>query len=102
LEKLVQDQVVFITGAASGIGKELASAFAAEGARVVLCDLNKEAAEKEAVALRNLGHTAISIGCDVTDEKALCQGIDETLAKFGKLDILINNAGLQFDSPIEY
>lgn len=98
---MVQDKVVFITGAGSGIGKELAATFGAEGARVVLCDLNKAAAEKEAVALRNLGHTAISIGCDVTDEKALCQGIDDTVARYGRLDILINNAGLQFISPIE-
>lgn len=98
---MLQGQVAFITGAAQGIGRELAVTFGAEGARVVLCDKNKEAAEKEAVALRNQGLTAVSMACDVTDEKALCQAIDDTVGKFGRLDILINNAGLQFISPIE-
>lgn len=101
LGKMVQDRVVFITGAASGIGKELAHAFAGEGARIAICDLNGEAAEQEAASLRNQGFSAIGIGCNVTDEKALNQGIDETVAKFGRLDILINNAGLQYVSPIE-
>lgn len=99
--KKVHDQVVFITGAASGIGKEMADAFALEGAHVVICDLNLEAAEREADILRKAGHSAIGIGCDVTDEQALRRGLDVTVAKFGRLDILINNAGLQHVSPIE-
>jgi 3-hydroxybutyrate dehydrogenase len=87
---MVKDKVLFITGAAQGIGFEIASEFAKAGAVVVLTDLNEEKV-KEAAA--SLGSNAI--GMDIV------KSIDETLAHFGRLDILINNAGMQHVAMLE-
>ncbi|MFF0831223.1 3-hydroxybutyrate dehydrogenase [Brevibacillus sp. NPDC003359] len=101
MEKLLGQQVAVVTGAASGIGLEIALTFAEEGAKVVILDLNGEAAEAAAAQLQKEGHEAISFGCNVTDEEQMKECIQQTVKIFGRLDILVNNAGLQFVSPIE-
>jgi 3-hydroxybutyrate dehydrogenase len=101
VESFVQDKVVFITGAASGIGLELARSFAENGAKVVISDLNEEKAKNSADELKNRGFDVHSVGCDVTDEEDLKSALDETLHYYQRIDILINNAGLQFVSPLE-
>lgn len=98
---MVKDKVVLITGAASGIGYEISRDFARSGAKIVLTDINAEAVKKAAEALVEEGHECIGIKCDVTIEEEIIRAIAETVEKFGTLDILINNAGMQFISPIE-
>ncbi|MED1781088.1 3-hydroxybutyrate dehydrogenase [Brevibacillus fortis] len=101
MEKLLEQQVAVVTGAASGIGLEIARTFAEEGAKVVILDLNGEAAEAAAAQLQKEGHEAISFGCNVTNEEQIQESIHQAVKIFGRLDILVNNAGLQFVSPIE-
>jgi 3-hydroxybutyrate dehydrogenase len=98
---MVKNQVTFITGAARGIGYEVAKKFAENGAKVVLTDLNKTAVEEAAESLRNEGLEAVGLKCDVTSEAEVKAVLDETVNRFGRLDILINNAGLQYVSMIE-
>jgi len=89
-----QGQVALVTGASSGMGLAAAKAFAASGAAVVLVDRN---AEKLAVALdaiTSAGHEAISVVCDVSDEAQAKAAVDQTVGKYGKLDMAYNNAGI--------
>ncbi|WP_423774833.1 3-hydroxybutyrate dehydrogenase [Aneurinibacillus aneurinilyticus] len=97
----MQDKIVFITGAASGIGLEVAKEFAKEGAKVAISDLHSEAAKVAAEELAAQGYTAIGLGCNVAEEAQVKAALNETIAQFGRLDVLINNAGLQYVSPIE-
>jgi len=98
---MVRDKVVFITGAASGIGYEISRDFAEAGAKIVLTDINEEAVKGAADALVEEGHQCIGIKCDVTSEEEIVRAIGQTVETFGTLDILINNAGMQYISPIE-
>lgn len=95
------NRVALITGAASGIGLEIARSFSNEGASIVIADLNKEAAEIAAETIRKEGARAIAVACDVTNEAQVQESFQAALAEFGRLDILVNNAGLQYVSPIE-
>ncbi|PIC69460.1 3-hydroxybutyrate dehydrogenase [Sporosarcina sp. P16b] len=95
---MVQDKVLLITGAAQGIGFEISKAFAEAGAIVVLTDLNEEKV-KEAAGV--LGGSAMGLACDVTKEEDIQHAIDEAIARFGRIDILINNAGLQHVAKLE-
>jgi 3-hydroxybutyrate dehydrogenase len=98
---LVEGKVAFVTGAASGIGLAIAEALAGEGARVALSDLREDAVRAAAEGVAKGGREAIGLACDVTSEPALKQALDATVQRFGRLDLLVNNAGLQFVSPIE-
>lgn len=95
------NRVVLLTGAASGIGYEMGKAFAKEGATVVITDRLEEAAQKAAQKLENDGYKAIGLKCDVTVEQEIEDAISETVRTFGSIHVLINNAGMQFVSPIE-
>ena len=98
---MVDNKVVLITGAASGIGYEISSDFAEAGAKIVLTDINEEAVKKAAETLKSQGLDCIGLKCDVTNEEDIKSAIEQTVAHFGSLDVLINNAGLQYISPLE-
>ncbi len=97
----LKDKSAIITGAASGIGKDIALVFAREGAKVAIADLNKDAADATAAEIRAAGGQAIGIAMDVTNEKAVGDGVAATVAAFGGVDILISNAGIQIVHPLE-
>lgn len=96
----LKDKVAIITGAASGIGKEIAIEFAREGAKVCIADLALDAATATADEINTSGGTAMAIAMNVTDEAQVDKGVADTIAKFGGVDILISNAGIQIISPI--
>ncbi|EEL49497.1 3-hydroxybutyrate dehydrogenase [Bacillus mycoides] len=98
---MVSNRVVFLTGAASGIGYEMGTAFVKEGAKVVISDRLEDRAKEVAEQLRKEGYEAIGLRCDVTSEQEISEAISETVTQFGSLDVLINNAGMQHVSPIE-
>lgn len=101
MSKTLNEKVALITGAGSGIGLEISHEFAKEGAKIVLADLNEEAVKKAAEELRSKGAEAIPVVCDVTNEEQVEASIKEAMDTFGRLDILINNAGIQHVSDIE-
>lgn len=96
-----QKQVAFVTGAASGIGKQIGETFLKEGKVVVFSDINKENLDRVVKEYQAAGYEAYGITCDVSKEAAVNQAIDETISKYGRLDILVNNAGLQHVAMIE-
>jgi len=97
----LKDKSAIITGAASGIGKDIAIVFAREGAKVAIADLNKDAAEATAGEIRDGGGEAMGVAMDVTDEKAVNDGVAAVAAAFGGVDVLVSNAGIQIVHPLE-
>jgi 3-hydroxybutyrate dehydrogenase len=97
----LRDKVAVVTGAASGIGKEIALVYSREGAKVAIADLNKDAAEAVAAELRRRGVEAMSVAMDVTNEAAVEAGIAAVADAFGGVDILVSNAGIQIVHPLE-
>ena len=94
------DKVAVITGAASGIGKEIALSFAREGAKVVIADLDQTAAQKAASEIDPMGKRALGVGMDVSNEEQVESGMAKAIEIFGRLDILVSNAGVQIVAPI--
>ncbi|TDQ03034.1 MULTISPECIES: bifunctional rhamnulose-1-phosphate aldolase/short-chain dehydrogenase [unclassified Leifsonia] len=97
--KPLAGRIALVTGAASGIGKAIATRLAAEGACVVIADLDLVKAQAAAAEIGN-ADVAIGVAADVTDEKAVDASIREALLAFGGLDLVVNNAGLSISKPL--
>ncbi|MGZ0102734.1 3-hydroxybutyrate dehydrogenase [Achromobacter sp. KK8] len=94
-------KVAVVTGAASGIGKEIALTLSRAGAAVAIADLNQAGADAVAREIEQAGGKAMGVAMDVTNEDAVNQCIDRVAAAYGSIDILISNAGIQIVNPIE-
>jgi 3-hydroxybutyrate dehydrogenase len=97
----LKDQTALITGAAGGIGKEIALAFAREGARVAVADIAPESAAAAAALIKEQGGHAFGVTMDVALEQSVTRGVAAIVAMFGGIDILVSNAGIQIVRPIE-
>ena len=96
----IKDKVVIITGGGRGIGAETAKLMAKEGAKVVVCDRDAGAAEEVAIAIREAGGQAMAAGADVTDRAQVDAVMKDAVAKFGAIDVLVNNAGITQDATL--
>ena len=96
----LENKVAVITGAASGIGKEIARTFAREGAKIVVADRNQQGAAAVAAELGGSAR-AIGVAMDVTSEAQVKAGMAEAVTAFGRIDVLVSNAGIQSVGPLE-
>jgi 3-oxoacyl-[acyl-carrier protein] reductase len=93
-------RVAIVTGAASGIGRGIAEAFAEEGAAVTVADRNEAGAREVADGITGTGGDAIACQVDVTDKALVAKMVERTLADLGRIDVLVNNAGIDTVSPL--
>ncbi len=96
-----EGQVAIVTGAASGIGREIAKRFCEAGAIAVIADLALPAAQATAAEFEAAGHKAMAVAMDVTSEEQVEAGVAATMAAFGRIDVLVSNAGIQIVHPID-
>jgi NAD(P)-dependent dehydrogenase (short-subunit alcohol dehydrogenase family) len=94
-DRMLEDKVALVTGAAGGMGRACAAAYAGEGASLVLVDLQREGLEEVAEEIRSLDGRALPIVADVTDTQAVEGAVDEAMREYGRVDILANIAGHQ-------
>ena len=97
----MKDRIALVTGAASGIGLEIARAYVREGARVCIADLSADAGQAAAEQINRAGGTAMAVTMDVADEQAVERGFDQLAKAWGAPDVLVSNAGIQHIDPIE-
>jgi len=93
----LKDHVAIITGGARGIGKAISQSLAQDGAHLVISDVNLQEAKQTAEALASSEHRCLAVEANVTDGKAVAEMVDQAVREFGRIDILINNAGITRD-----
>jgi NAD(P)-dependent dehydrogenase (short-subunit alcohol dehydrogenase family) len=94
-------RVAIITGGSIGLGRQMAEGLAEMGADVVLCARKEERCHQAAEELQQLGVKAIAISCDVKNPDSIQQMVEATVSQFGRIDVLINNAGISWGAPVE-
>lgn len=94
-------RVAIVTGGSIGLGRQMAEGLAEAGANIVLCARKKERCEQAAEELKRLGVETLALDCDVKNLEQVRDVVDQTIARFGRLDILINNAGTSWGAPVE-
>src|SRR6201998_2829598 len=94
-------RVAIVTGGSIGLGRQMAQGLAEMGANLVLCARKKERCETAAEELRTLGVKTVALACDVTNPASVQEVVQTTVAQFGRIDILINNAGTSWAAPTE-
>jgi len=97
----LKDKIAIVTGAASGIGKEIARQFVEQGAKVAIADLDLNAAQASAVELDPTGASVTAMWMDVTDESEVEAGVRSVCRQLGGVDILVSNAGIQIVAPAD-
>lgn len=95
-----QDKVVVITGAGGGIGSAIAERFAGEGAKVVVTDINQELIDETVDLVKSQGGDVIGIKADISNETEAHALIDQVITKYGRVDVLCNNAGINIRGPL--
>jgi 3-hydroxybutyrate dehydrogenase len=101
IDMKLKDKSAIVTGAASGIGKDIALVYAREGAKVAIADLNLDAANATAKEIQAAGGKAMGVAMDVTNEQQVNDGVAAVVKTFGSVDVLVSNAGIQIVHPIE-
>jgi gluconate 5-dehydrogenase len=94
-------RVAIVTGGSIGLGRQMAEALSEAGAKLVLCARNKERCDLAAAELQRAGAEVLSLACDVKKPESIQAVVDQTVARFGRIDILINNAGTSWGAPVE-
>jgi len=104
MDKILQNQIAIVTGGAQGLGEALCHRLAREGAHIVVADLNLEGAERvaaEIVSMTQTDRRAVAVQVDVTDEAQVAALVDRAVQEFGRLDILVSNAGILIAEPVD-
>lgn len=94
-------KVAFVTGAATGMGQQFALDLAAEGAKVAICDIDKAGLEETGALLKQAGAEYLALSCNVAKYEEVERAVAEAIGRFGRIDILINNAGILNSATIE-
>jgi len=94
-------RVVIVTGGAVGLGRQMAEGLAEMGANLVLCARKRERCQQAAEEMEKLGVKALALACDVKSAVQIQEVVDATLSQFGRIDVLINNAGISWGAPVE-
>jgi 3-hydroxybutyrate dehydrogenase len=97
----LKDKVAVVTGAASGIGKEIARTFARAGAKLAIADIDRASADLAAAELNREGRQAIALAVDVSNEAQVNGAMASVVEAFGRIDVLVSNAGIQIVAPLE-